>query len=268
MISTRFRRIRITLAGTGLAIAAASQGSAAFAADETWQVSVGGGVISRPEYPGAANNETQAVPIISATYGRFFIGSVPGAGSPPGVGMYLFRNERWRLGAAITGDLGKAREESDDERLRGLGDIDGTARGGLFASYTADRFTVRANVLSDIGGKNLGTLASLDLEARFVPMDGLVLSAGPGLTWADSEYTRTFFGINAEQSARSGLAVYDAKSGINSVRFSIGANYRLTPNWGLGARVTSAKLRNDAADSPITADKTQTTFGVFASYRF
>ena len=89
-----------------------------------------------------------------------------------------------------------------------------------------------------------------------------------GVTWTDNDYAKTFFGISADQSARSGLPVYDAKSGINTVRFSLGANYRVNANWGIAARFTGAKLRNDAAESPVTVDKTQNSFAIFATYRF
>jgi MipA family protein len=268
MRSTRLGCSSVSLAGVALVMTAALQSPAAMAADDGWQVSIGAGVGSRPKYAGSDSNETKAFPLFNASYGRFFIGGVPGAGPGLGLGMYFYRDKHWRLGAALSGDLGKPRKESDDERLRGLGDIDGTAHGALFASYSVDWFTVRGNVLTDIGGKDQGTRAALDLEARFMPAEGLVLTAGPGLTWANSAYTRTFFGVDAEQSARSGLPVFDAKSGIHSARFSVGANYALTQNWGVGARVTASKLRNDAADSPITADKSQTSFGLFTSYRF
>jgi MipA family protein len=256
----------LLLALTGVLGALAS--SSALAADDKWQITVGAGAITRPEYPGSSDNKTQAVPFLNATYGRYFIGSVPGTGAPVGAGAYLYQDDRFRFGAAIGGDFGKPREESDNDKLRGLGDIDATARAGLFASYTVDRFTLRGSVFSDIGGKDQGTVASMDLEARFMPVEGLLLTAGPGLTWANKDYTQTFFGVDAEQSARSGLPVYDANSGISSVRFSLGANYRLNANWGVAARFTNSKLRNDAADSPITEDKKQNSFGLFATYRF
>ncbi len=266
MLVTRIRRTRITIAA-GLAIAT-WHSSSALATDDNWQFTIGAGVVNGPEYPGAADNKTKAVPLINATYGRYFIGGMPGTGVPFGVGANLYQDQQWRVGVAVGAGLGKAREESDDVRLRGLGDIDGTARGGMFASYTGSWYGVRANVMTDIGGKDQGTLASFDLEGRYVPLKGLMLTAGPGFTWADNKYTSTFFSIDAAQSVRSGLARYDAKSGVNSVRFSVGANYRLTPNWSLNARVTASELRGDAAKSPITADKSQTTVGLFSAYRF
>jgi outer membrane protein len=266
MIVSRFRHTRITVVA-GLTLAA-SHSTAALSDDDRWQFTVGAGVISSPEYPGAADNKTKAVPMISATYGRYFIGGAPGTGVPMGIGVNLYQDTQWRFGVAIGSGLGKSREESDNARLRGLGNIDSTARGSVFASYTGSWYALRANVTTDIGGKDQGTLASMDLEARYAASKSLMLTAGPGFTWADKDYTHTFFGIDAAQSARSGLAKYDAKGGINSVRFSIGANYRLTPNWSLSTRVTASELRGDAVKSPITADKSQTSVGLFAAYRF
>lgn len=40
------------------------------------------------------------------------------------------------------------------------------------------------------------------------------------------------------------------------------------PKWDLGANVSVSNLRGDAADSPITLNKTQTQFSLFAAYRF
>jgi outer membrane protein len=256
------------LAGAVFTAALGSQNANAQEFTDSWRFTIGAGVISRPEYPGSDKTKVEALPLLSATYGRYFIGAAPGAAVPAGLGAYLYQDDHWRFGIAAGGGFSKPRKESDDPRLRGLGDIDITARGSMFASYTIDWFTVRGNVSSDIGGNHQGILASLDLEGKYRPTDRLTLIAGPGITWADSEYTRTFFGIDAAQSSASGRPQYRTSSGINTLRLSFGAEYRMTPNWNLGARATAATLRGDAADSPITADKSQNTFGIFTSYRF
>lgn len=258
------------LSNSGLLIAALVVGTSAQAqvVSDEWKFSVGAGAISQPLYPGSGERETDAVPIVSANYGRFFIGGVPGAGIPAGIGAFLVRETNWKLGVGIGGNLSKPREESDSPRLRGLGDIDRTVLGSVFGSYDDKWFSVRAGVLSDIGGNDQGTRVSLDLEGKYNVTDQLALSAGPGLTWADKKYTQTFFGISAAQSASSGLGSYTASSGLNTIRFSVGADYRLTPRWGIGARITAASLRGDAADSPITEKKAQNSFALFAAYRF
>lgn len=254
-----------------LALAGAVLGSSAAMAqpfDDSWKFSAGAGVVSHAKYPGSGDTEVSAFPMLSASYGRFIIGGLPGAGIPLGVGAHLLRNEHWHAGIGLGSTLGKAREESDSATLRGLGDIDGTVFVSAFGSYTDKWFAVRGSVVTDAGGKDQGTRLLMDLEGKYSVNERLRLTAGPGFTWADSKYSQTFFGISAAQSASSGRAAYTAASGINSVRFSLGANYLLTPQWGLGARVTAERLRGDAASSPVTERKSQNSVGLFAHYRF
>ena len=236
--------------------------------DEAWQFSVGGGVFYRPEYPGSRDMEFTAVPLASANYGRFFLGGTPAAGTPLGLGAFLIRNEAWRVGVVIGGDLDKPREASDAPLLEGWGDIRATALASAFVTYSHQWLSVRAVTVSDIGGHDQGTRVALDLEGRYSPTDGLVLSAGPGVVWSSSDYMQTFFGINAEQSAIAGVPQYDANSGVSLLRFSLGATYRISERWSAGARATAGWLQGDAADSPVTEDKSQNVYGVFVNYQF
>ncbi len=259
-----------TVAAAAFAAAAITTSHSALAQPvaDSWQFSAGMGAVSHAKYPGSSETETTAVPLLSANYGRFFIGGVPGAGIALGAGVNLLQSGPWRAGVALGFNPGKARKESDAARLAGMGNIDGSVMGSVFGSYEEKYFAIKSNVVTDMGGKDQGTRFSMDLEGRYSASDKLMFTAGPGFTWADSKYTQTFFGITAAQSASSGLASYSASSGINNIRFSLGANYKLTPQWGLGARLSTESLRGDAANSPLTEKKSQNSLGVFASYRF
>lgn len=235
---------------------------------DAWGFTVGVGAGSQAKYPGSGDSKTSVFPVVGARYGRYFIGAAPGTGLPLGAGAYLIQNNNWHLGVGLGGQISKPREESDSPRLRGLGDIGTTTLGSVFGSYNDKWYQVRGSLVTDIGGKNQGTRFSMDLEGKYSLTDKLVLSAGPGFTWADGKYSQTFFGINAAQSAASGRALYNASSGINSIRFTVGADYSLSPAWGLGARITTATLRGDSAISPITEDKSQNSVGIFTTYRF
>jgi outer membrane protein len=204
---------------------------------------------------------------VSVSYGRFFIGAVPGAGTPARAGAYLLHTEHWAIGVDVGGDTRKPRRASDDPILRGWGDIPGTARAGVFASYTKDWLSVRGSI-SDAVAHHEGVLASLAVEAKYHATRHLTLSIGPEVTWANNQYSQTFFGISPAQSEIAGLARYRAKSGINTLAGSAGATYMLTDHWSLGAHVSYGKLQGDAADSPVTTDKTQRMFGGFVMYRF
>ncbi|WP_053064240.1 MipA/OmpV family protein [Caballeronia mineralivorans] len=236
--------------------------------NDKWHFTVGAGVFSEPKYPGASDRKFQPVPLLGASYGRYFIGASPDAETPLGLGAYLYRDSHWRVGAVVSYDFIKPRKESDDSHLRGLGDIDRTAHASVFVNYTLAWLTARSSVSTDIGGKHQGTTATVDLEAKYSPIERLTLTAGPGLTWASSQYEQTFYGVTAAQSALSGLRQYSPKSGISSVRFSVGASYRLTDHWNVGTRVTASNLRGDAGNSPVVEKKDQIFYGAFASYRF
>jgi outer membrane protein len=181
-----------------------------------------------------------------------------------GLGLNLYRDSRWRFGANLA--FGGGRKESADDRLRGLGDVDRSVLGGLFAVYRGERMLTRARIATDIGGKGQGTVARLDVFGRLRGGEGLAFFAGPGLTWADRRHTRTFFGVTGEQAARSGLPVFDAGAGVSSLRLSAGAAYRADARWRLVGIYSLTRLQGDAAGSPIIESRTQNSFFVAAIY--
>jgi outer membrane scaffolding protein for murein synthesis (MipA/OmpV family) len=233
-----------------------------------WHFTVGAGVLSLPEYPGASDRKFEPIPLLGASYGRYFIGTVPEANTPLGMGAYLYKDSHWQLAALLSYDFIQPRDQSDDARLQGLGDISRTAHAGLFGSYTLDWFTARGSVMTDILGKHEGTVATLGLEGKYQPVDALTLSAGPGLTWGSSQYNRTFYGVDLGQSQRSGLPKYTPEAGVASLDVSVKADYRLSRQWDVGATLIAARLRDDVSGSPIVEKKTQVTYGLFSGYRF
>lgn len=232
------------------------------------QVTVGGAAMSVPIYPGSDEHETRFAPFIDVRLGRWFVGPVPAAPSPLGIGVDIVRNQGVRFGAALTSDLREIRREEDAPRLAGLGDVDGTQRANLYAAWFVDRYVLRANVAADVGGQDLGTLVTLEADAVFRPLPDWTLAVGPGLVWADGDYTQSVFGIDVRQSARSGLRAYSAESGVVSARVAALLNYRIDQHWNLGGRVAFARLQGDAVDSPIVERRSQPSAAVFASYRF
>jgi outer membrane protein len=257
-----------------LAAAGSAQAQAPAPADRPLQMSLGGGVASLPQYPGSDRRKTRLLPLFSLTYGRFFVGADPesgaggGAAAAGGIGFNAYQAGGWRLGATLGADLISPRKEADDERLRGLGDIGRTVRAGVFANYAQEWFILRSSVNTDVAGKGRGTVVRLDALGRYRPSERLTFTAGPGLTWASAQHEQTFFGIDADQSARSGRPQYTAGSGIESLRFGVGARYVIDRQWSVAASFSAVRLQGDAAASPITQSRSQNVFGVFAGYRF
>jgi outer membrane protein len=233
----------------------------------TWRVALGAGLDYIPKFPGSDGHKILPLPFIAASYGRFFFGAFPGAASIAGVGVNLYQDRHWRFAAALSAGLAE-RKESDDPRLQGLGDVRRTASAGVALAYTESWYVLGASVLSDILNGGQGTLVSLNALGRHRASDRLTLFGGPGLTWADGRYTQTFFGVNAQQSAASGLPEFATHPGWNSARLGLGAGYRITERWSALAFASLSTLLGDAVDSPITESRSQYFLGVAIFYRF
>jgi outer membrane protein len=257
----------------GLALVVTASASSALADEKpkesrSWQATLGVGAANMPEYPGSADSEIRALPLINVRYKRVFLGGAPGASSTGGLGVYLYDGESLSLGAIASPGTMDPRKESDDVRLRGLGNIDATTRAGLFTTYRIGWLTLSASAMTDVGDKQQGTIANFDAEVTYRLFKKLVLSGGPGVSWTNQEYMQTFFGITNAQATNSTFAPYTPASGVSVARVSFGAQYLLSPRWFLGARVTAAQLQGDAADSPIVAEKNQNLYALFFGYRF
>jgi outer membrane protein len=232
--------------------------------------SVGAGIARTPLYPGSERYEPRVIPVLTVNFGRFFFGGESGGTGLPGGGVNIVRDEHWRAGVGllIAGAFRKQREESDDASLRGMGDIERVLRGLAFVGYERDWYGLYARLATELRDKNQGTLVLVDALARRRVNERFTVDVGPGVTWADSEYMMTFFGVSAEQAARSALPQYRAQAGFYAIRFGAGGSYRIDRDWRVMLRASVARLEGDAAQSPITRDRMQYTVGVLAAYEF
>jgi outer membrane protein len=233
-------------------------------------VTLGAGLAWAPRYPGAEDNRLRAIPLVGVSYGRFFAGGDPDGGGAegPSVGVSLYRDSSWSLSVALAIGLGDARRESDHPDLAGTGDIERATRLVAAGRYRWRWLDLTLRLAPDVSGKDQGTLAFLDLAARYRASDALTFSAGPGIAWADGDYMQTFFGVTPGQAAASALPAYEARGGVHMLRFAVGAAYRLDPRWTVAARLGTGRLAGDAEGSPITRDRDQHLTALFASYRF
>lgn len=231
------------------------------AADDRPQLGLGGGLAALPKYPGSDALHLRPLPLFDARYGRWFLGS------GEGLGLYLARREQCWISLAVAPELSH-RYARDDSHLQGLDDVQGTARAVLKAGYRWRWLGASAALGSDIAGRGQGTLADFELSAHQDLGAGLRVEGGTGLRWANRQYRETFFGVDARESAASGLPAYTPGSGVDSLRIFAGASYTFDRHWSLNGRASLAWLQGDSADSPVTGQKTQPQLALFALYRF
>lgn len=267
-MNTSTRTLFIAMAAPLLAFSSVATAQTPADTANTWRYTIGIGALDAPKYPGAKSNEFKVTPLVSATYGRFFVGAADvGVTIPLGVGYYLVNDQHWKAGVAVGYDIYSLRKESDDrQKLQGLGDIDRTVRSSLFARYTYNQYSAYGALIHSARGQGMQVKLGGDLTSQLAP--GLIAKIGPSMTWANQTSNQTFYGVNAQQSANSGIRQYEASSGISDVTLSAGLTYLATPSWSIGSRVAVSYLPSSVNDSPIVQEKTSTRLSVFTAYRF
>lgn len=262
MVSKKGRCIALAAAGawcmTGVAHAAEA---AAPQADSDWKVSVGPGMYVFPKFPGSSQIQVLPFPVQDISWkDRIF------SQGPDVLGVNALRGENYHVGMSVSFDF-QSRSSSDDARLKGLPDVHYGPKLRLFADYTWWAFTGSTAIYQDIAGTGQGLTAMADLFVS-APLGKLLVSAGPGVTWANATYTQTFFGVNAHESAASGLPQYSTSSGIRDVHFNVNAGYEFNRHWSANLAGVVGRLERSAAGSPITERRLDLNGMASVLYRF
>src|SRR5689334_5235319 len=150
-----------------------------------WSITVGGGVLSVPSYPGAASSHVMPMPFFEVQYRNLvFLSPVSG------LGINAVSTEQVQAGFAVQPDLGRSASAAD--RLRGWGDVGPGADLKIFGMYSLGRIGLVADVHRQLGAGN-GTLIDGGVMSMLVHRRHLMLSATATVSWADGRYTRAYF---------------------------------------------------------------------------
>ncbi|WP_429301124.1 MipA/OmpV family protein [Paraburkholderia sp. GAS199] len=233
----------------------------AASSESKWKIGIGPGLVITPKYPGSRQLSYIPFPALDISYDERIFSQGPDV-----LGINVLRGPAYHVGAALSFDF-QSRDESDDPRLHGLGDVKGGPKLKLFADYTWWAFTGSVALYQDIAGHHQGTTVMTDLVAS-APVGGWLFSVGPGFTWANGTYTRTFFGVSPQQSAASGLPTYSTSSGIRDIHMNAVVSYDFSKHWNGSVAATFGRLEHDAANSPITEKRFELNTLASVNYRF
>ncbi|OGT73591.1 MAG: structural protein MipA [Gammaproteobacteria bacterium RIFCSPLOWO2_02_FULL_57_10] len=167
------------------------------------------------------------------------------------LGWRGLRSDTWLLEATVAFDEGREESDSDDGRLNGLGDGDEETELVFQARYALDtdwRYWLVGRVVT--GGS--GNLGLFGLGYRFGEQtDGTGSEINFVGVLHDSDFANKDFGIDAMQSARSGLNETRLDSGFRS--FGINYNYRhnINENWQIFGEALYERYSSDVQASPI-----------------
>jgi len=172
----------------------------------------------------------------------------------------LIDSKIWSFGPALNYRFGRD-DDVDDPVVSLMREIDDTVEAGVFGGWQwigsddpRHRFLLGAEFLHDVGSGHEGYVVSGSAR-YFQPVQKikpLTLSIGATLTYGSSDYMETYFGVDANNSSRSGLPQFSADSGLRDIRIPMFAIWSFSPSWHLSGGAIYSRLLNDAADSPVT----------------
>jgi MipA family protein len=273
------KRCLVVLIGAVLCTSGASAQVAATDAPEpakptrTFDYVLGLGASNKPSYSGGSQREWDTKPSLGLRWGRFRIssggasrllgfGTDAGAGS--GASADLLRTDRMQLRLSMRSESG--RKAGSDQALAGQPDVRSTLRARLSASYAvSDNWAAQVAWGQDILGRGGGALVDSNLSWSHWLSETTQVSAGMGLTWADSTYLRSYYGTAAGSS--SAYPSFRPSASLYSARVSLGTTTALSKRWLVYSSLGYGQLLGDAAKSPLTRKDGAATFTIGLAYR-
>lgn len=233
--------------------------------NDGWALGLGLGIEYEAAYEGSDEYDFEVSPAGAVQWRRgddifFWAGEA--------LGWRGLRSNVWLFEAAVAFEEGREESDSDDGRLDGLGDADEDVELVLQArrAFDADwRYWLDARVVT---GDN-GSLGLFGVGRRFGDQnDGSGHEIAIAVVFHDSEYANKDFGIDAEQSAASGLDEIDLSGGFRSIGFNYNYRHFINENWQIFGEAVYERYSNDIEDSPIARNNYEAEVGVGFIYVF
>ena len=233
--------------------------------EDGWAFGLGLGVEYESAYEGSDEFGFEVDPAGAAQWRRgddifFWAGEA--------LGWRGLRSNTWLFEAAVAMNEGREESDSEDGRLDGLGDADEGIELVLQArrAFDADwRNWLNGRVVT---GAN-GSLGLFGVGRRFGDQnDGTGSEVSIVVAFHDSDFANKDFGIDAAQSAASGLTETDLSSGFRSIGFNYNYRHYLTENWQIIGEVLYERYSSDIEDSPIARNNYEAEVGVGFIYVF
>ena len=221
-------------------------------------LALGLGVAGLPRYQGSDEYEAEPVPLIDARYGRFF------ARSGEGIGIAAIDTDGFTAGVSANWMRGY----QDDDVPRGIDEVDSALGARLFVSTRLWGAVATLATTRAITEVERGLLVNAVLAYPIHATERLMVTPSLGATWANEKYMIGYFGIDATESAASGLAPYQPEGGFKDASLRISASYRMTEKVSAWGAVGVTRLLGEAADSPLVEDDTHAIGLLGFVYRF
>ncbi len=265
------KRVIMSLLGAIVAFALAA--TTAYAGKPGGIVAFAG--VGNPDYEGSNDHEANPGLISRYTWqsGRYVgFGGTPEPGRAIRLEANLMpesRSKTWKVGPLIQYRLG--RDGVEDSQVDKMEDIDDAVELGFFVGEERGAMYLGLTFVADISNEHEGYQVALEgkYKKAITPRFGLIFAAD--VTYANSDYMETYFGVTSSDAVKSGLSIYTPDGAVKDVGLSMTAIYQPGANWGLIGFLKYNLLLGDAEDSPLVSDegeKHQATAGLGITYSY
>lgn len=218
-----------------------------FLTPEQTNLSVGVGPVYKPDYYGSDDFKWAADPQAYIKVKNFLFFDDDGAD------FALFGFSNFSFGPTLR--LVGPRRETDNPALVGLGRVGRTFEFGGFAATTfLNRYSVRFKVRHGLKTGHRGTIVDARGTALLMRYGRFSTSVSAEASWIGNRYADAYFSVDPDQSAASGLPVYDAKAGFRDIGGSVNAYINIRKQWSLNPYVTYQYIFDEYSQTPIIAD--------------
>jgi len=225
---------------------------------------VGAGLSYQPHDPTGSRYETRPVPYLDLDWGPVSLST------DDGLTWSALNTNGSTAGPYINYLQGR----TSNGELQGLRNVSDMAEVGGFIQYApADFWRVYARMGQAVGGghSQSGALGKVGGELGYPLGGGIIGSSGLAANFADARQTQTYFGVDANESAASGIRPYNASGGFQNLTLTQSFEFPLASHWSLLTSASWIHLVGSAANSSIvkeTGDVNQGQVQTAISYRF
>ena len=227
-----------------------------------------------PEYNGASRHTLKVRPLWAVRFGRIRIATSGGSAllgfgresAGPGASAQLIEGDNWRVGVALRIDSG--RDSGNAKTTRGLPNVKRTLRARLYANYSFTKdWNLGASLSQDVLGNDGGLTAGVDLGWRFYRNETPEWNTGMGLSAADAQNMRSYFGVPASAAAAIGKPAYAPGAGLRNLHFGVGFKHAMSKHWFVFGSAGASRLLGPAADSPLVEKPSGAAAAVGVAWR-
>lgn len=233
-------------------------------------LTVGAGLGFGPRFPGSKKNHVGLLPMFEyQNDSGFFASTQRGLGWGGETDGF-----KYSLSLAARGERTEKKPQllslgGGGEELKGMGKVKATAL-GLFAvgARLGERAEVNAAVELPLTQRNNGRALHLGASVVLLQQARDTLALGGTVSYGDSKYLQTYYGVTAAQAQGSGYTPFSPKKGFYEADLNLMWNHRLDAHWALVGIAGANHLMGDAGKSPLARRKTAPTSGLLVTYTY